>query len=60
MEKFLKDMFDFHRYQPNTKLSRLIEETRDRYGAVSDDELELVNAAGDIYADAARRQEENE
>lgn len=60
MENFLKGMFDFQRFQPNPRLNSLIEETRSRCGILSDDDLELVNAAGDIHAEAARRQEENE
>jgi len=55
MERILKNLFDYQRYQPNAQLGKLIEETRSRYSLVSDDDLELVSAAGDIYAEAARK-----
>ena len=49
MEKKLKDLFDFQRYHSNARLERLIQETRSRYGQVSDDDLEWVSAAGNVH-----------
>lgn len=51
VEKTLKDIFDFHRFQPNARLAKLIERTLSRYGisenrSLNDDLLSLVNAAG--------------
>ncbi|MEE1200066.1 MAG: hypothetical protein U0L09_05390 [Christensenellales bacterium] len=51
MEKTLREIFDFHRFQPNARLAKLINGTRSRYGisedrSLNDDLLTLVNAAG--------------
>lgn len=48
MENKLKTMFEYQRFDPSSKLSRLIEETEMRYGkkALSDDDLSYVAAAG--------------
>lgn len=49
----LKELFALQHFSDNPHLKRLIEETEGRYGCeLSDDMLDLVNAAGDI--DAAR------
>lgn len=53
MENRLKSLFDYQRFESNFRLARLIEETENRYlyndsEELSDDDLELVNAAGDI------------
>lgn len=48
MEKKLKTLFDFQRFQKNPRLASLIENTEKKYSnELSDDDLELVNAAGD-------------
>ena len=48
MEKKLKNIFDFQRFEKNERLEKLIRETESRYAAeLSDDDLSLVNAAGD-------------
>lgn len=48
MEKKLKKLFDYHRFEQNEKLEKLIYETESRYaGGLSDDYLSLVNAAGE-------------
>ena len=50
-EANIKALFEYQRFSQNSRLERLIEETEGRYGCeLSDDELELVNAAGDIAA----------
>lgn len=59
MEKILRNLFDYQRYQRNANLDKLIEDTRSRYSLLSDDDLELVSAAGDIYADPTRKPPEN-
>lgn len=49
----LNELFALQHFSENTHLKRLIEDTESRYGReLSDDMLELVNAAGD--PDAAR------
>lgn len=49
MERLLENLFDYYRFNENPRLARMIEETDSFYGKkLSDDDLELVNAAGDI------------
>lgn len=47
MDKKLKSMFEFQRFQNNPRLAKIIEETEQRYaGEISDEDLDLVAAAG--------------
>ena len=47
MEKMLKNVFDYQRFSPNSKLAALIEATERRYSAaLDDDDMGLVSAAG--------------
>ena len=47
-ENNLNELFALQRFSENPRLKRLIEETESRYGCeLSDDMLDLVNAAGD-------------
>ena len=49
MENKLRAMFDYQRFEPNNRLSKLIEETESKYmsmNQLSDSDLELVSAAG--------------
>lgn len=49
MEKELKSLFEFQKFENNPRLAKLIAETEARYGdALSDDDLLLVNAAGTL------------
>ena len=53
MEKKLKKLFDYQRFEQNDKLEKLIRETESRYAkGLSDDDLFLVNAAGEPKIDA--------
>ena len=46
-ERKLSQVFDFQRFQQNARLAALISNVESRYAAeVSDDDLELVSAAG--------------
>ncbi len=48
MEKKLKMLFDYQRFEKNAKLEKLISETQDSFAKeLSDDELLFVNAAGE-------------
>lgn len=48
-ETKLSWIFDFQRFERNKKLQALIDDTENRYAyALSDDDLEWVNAAGEI------------
>lgn len=49
MEKKLKSLFEFQRFAGNDRIAKMIEETNNRYAAeLSDDDIALVNAAGDL------------
>ena len=48
MEKKLKKLFDYQRFEKNERLEKIIRETESRYAKeLSDDDLSLVNAAGE-------------
>lgn len=48
-EAKLLSIFDFQRFEGNKKMQALIDDTESRYAyALSDDDLEWVNAAGEI------------
>ncbi len=50
MENKLKALFDYHKFNKNDHLERLIVETEKRQKIeLSDDELGFVSAAGDIF-----------
>lgn len=49
MENKLKKLFEFQRFEKNPELEALIAETHSRSAmALSDDDLNFVNAAGEI------------
>lgn len=51
MEKKLKKLFDYQRFEQNEKLEKLIYETENRYAKeLSEEDLSLVSAAGDMIA----------
>ncbi len=53
MEKKLKLLFDYQRFENNGKLEKIIAETESRYGGeLADDDLLLVNAAGDGWPES--------
>lgn len=61
MEKKLKALFEFQRFENDPKLKSLIEETENRYQReLSDDDLWMVNAAGvpDLPEFEFRKQQE--
>lgn len=46
MDKTLKGLFAYQKFEGNSKLDKLIAETESRVGvALNDDELDMVNAA---------------
>ena len=48
MERKLYQAFDRQRFQQNTRLAGVIDDVESRYAhALTDDDLELVSAAGD-------------
>lgn len=52
MEKKLFNLFDFQRFENNSKLAAIIDDVESRYSdgiySLSDDDLGFVNAAGDV------------
>lgn len=49
MERILQALFDFQRFADNERLAAVIRETESvSCGPLSDDDLELVNAAGEL------------
>ena len=49
IEKKLTELFDFQRFENDTALQEIIDEVEGRYVEMSDDELEMLSAAGDPY-----------
>ena len=59
MEKKLKALFEYQRFEENARLAKLISETENDYAdELSDDALGLVNAAGELLSDEASSQSE--
>ena len=51
MKNIVKNLFDFQKFKANKHLADLIAETESRYAKeLSEDDLEIINAAGDINA----------
>ena len=46
MEKKLKRLFDYQRFEKNEKLEKLIKQTEERYGTELSDELLSMTAGG--------------
>ena len=52
MDKKLKSMFEFQRFQNNPRLAKLIQQTEQRYaGELSDEDMDFVSAAGEFTAE---------
>ena len=52
MDRKLKMLFDYQRFEKNQRLEELIRETESRYAKdLSDEELGYVNAAGEVEMD---------
>lgn len=48
MKKKLYDLFDLQKFSGNKRLEGIIDDAENRYGkALSDDDLELISAAGE-------------
>lgn len=49
MEQKLSQLFDFQRFQPNSRLEGIIADVESHYAReIDDDELLMVNAAGTV------------
>lgn len=59
MENKIKSAFEFQKFSQNSRLAKLIAETESRYGAeLSDDDLDFVNAAGEVDIISENKDEE--
>lgn len=47
MEHTLKKLFDFQKFEGNSRLAAMLADTESRYAGLSDDDLEMVSAAGE-------------
>lgn len=48
MENSLKNIFDYQKFEKNSRLEKLISDTESRYAReLTDDDLVMVNAAGE-------------
>lgn len=47
MEKRIKEIFQFQRFSPDARLTQMIADVQMRYAQLSDDDLEMVAAAGE-------------
>lgn len=47
MEQKLKKLFDYQKFQRNSRLDAMLAEYEGRYAEVDDDALKMVSAAGD-------------
>ena len=61
-EKLLFQAFDLQKFSPNARLQAVIDATHARTEGreLSDDELDMVAAAGTIDAEAEKRRKENQ
>ena len=63
MEGKLKALFDYQKFEPNSKLDKLIKDVESRYSLddmmMSDDELGMLNAAGNVDTLMQRTHEKN-
>lgn len=51
MENILKKLFDYQKFENNENLEKIIKDSqKKRLAKLSDDKLQLLNAAGDIFA----------
>ena len=51
MEEKLKRLFDLQKFQSNSRLTAMLADTENRYGAIlSEDDLAQVSAAGNVGA----------
>ena len=58
MEEKLSQLFDYQRFQQHPKLADMLQAAESRYAsALSDDELAMVSAAGEMTDQAEKNQE---
>jgi hypothetical protein len=65
MESKLSRLFDYQKFEPNSRLDKLIKDVESRYSLedniLSDDELGMINAAGvpEVFCDGKRDKDQN-
>ena len=45
----IKNTFDYQKFSPNSRLSKMIEDVERRYTELSDEDLFFISAAGESY-----------
>ena len=56
MNSTLKGLFDYQKFEGNSRLAAIISDVEGRYGTALDDmDLEFVNAAGTFDSESAHR-----
>ena len=59
MEEKLSQLFDYQRFQQHPKLADMLQAAESRYAsALSDDELAMVSAAGEMTDQAEKSQDQ--
>lgn len=51
MERMLRNLFDFQKFREHPRLAAMLADAESRCSFVSDDALELVSAAGELYSE---------
>ena len=58
MDKKLRSLFEFQKFENNSRLSKLIQETESRYASeLSDEDLDFVSAAGEAELSVKKDEE---
>ncbi len=58
LDKKLKALFDYQKFENNERLGAIISKSQDRLSAsLEDDELDIVYAAGNIYEQLEKKEE---
>ena len=62
IEKTLTSLFDFQRFEQILELQRMIDEVEQKYGVteMTDDELDLLAAAGDPFSQGPAKLDKDE
>ena len=60
-EKLLTNLFDFQRFEQNPELQSMIAEVEQKYSVteMSDDELDLLAAAGDPFSRELKKEDKD-
>ena len=57
MERKLKSLFDYQKFEKKSRLEQIIKEVNDSGEELSDDTLSLVDAAGDLLVNIINKKD---